>query len=115
MKDFGNIDYTTGSFPNAVAEDSSGPTVRDGTPTVADWVNDLWGALQATLESADVTPSGATENATNSDFLDSIRKVSGAPGEILFWGGRDSDFSAHANRLLLLAGQTVSIASYPEL
>jgi len=75
----------------------------------------MWGSFQAILDRADVTPSGTTESSTASDVMDSIMKIAGAPGEILFWGGRDADPVTHENRLLLLAGQVISIASYPEL
>ena len=115
MKDFALIDFTSGAFPDVTADQSSGSTVRDGTPLDADWVNDLWGAFQAILTKAFVTPSGSSEASTVSDVLDSIRKIAGAPGEIVYWGGRDSDAITHGNRLLLLAGQVISLATYPEL
>jgi len=115
MKDFALIDFTSGTFPDVTADQSSGPTVRDGAPLDADWVNDLWGSTQALLNAADVSPSGSAESSSASDVLDSVRKISGAPGEILFWGGRDADPVTHENRLILLAGQVISIASYPEL
>ncbi len=90
MKDFALIDFTSGTFPSVTADQSSGPTVRDGAPLDADWVSDLWGAFQALLNKAGVTPSGVTEAWAASDIMDSIRKIAGSPGEILFWGGRDA-------------------------
>ena len=115
MKDFANIDFTTGAFPTVTADQSSGPTVRDGAPLDADWLNDLWGSFQALLSKAGITPSGSNESTTASDILDAIRKISGAPGEITLWGGRSEDPIVHKNRLMVLGGQVIAIASYPDL
>ncbi len=115
MKDFANIDFTTGAFPSVTADQSSGPTVRDGCPLDADWVNDLFGAFQALVSKAGITPSGNNESSTSSDILDAIRKISGSPGEITFWGGRSEDPIVHENRLMVLGGQVIAINSYPEL
>ena len=115
MKDFSAIPFTTGTFPDVTADQSSGATVRDGAPLHADWVNDLWGAFQAMLDAADVTPSGSAESSSASDILAAIRKIAGAPGEILYWGGNSRAYAAHENRLLSLEGQVITIANYPEL
>jgi hypothetical protein len=113
MRDFGDYDNVDGSFPDAEATDSTDPSLRDGTAITADVLNDLWGALQAILEAADVTPSGSIETASTSDFLDSVRLVSGAPGEIVLTAFRPQSITGI--RLLELTGQVVLIADYPEL
>lgn len=112
MKDFSTFDNTSGSFPSVIATNSSGPTLRDGTPIDANTVNDIWGAFQAILNTASVTPSGTVESSTASDLLDSIRKVSGAPGEVVFHASPDETLDAN---VLPLKGQVITIASYPDL
>lgn len=112
MKDFSTFDNTSGSFPSVVATNSSGPTLRDGTPVDANTINDIWGAFQAVLNAASVTPSGSVETSSASDLLDSIRKVSGAPGELVFHASPDETLDAN---VLPLKGQVITIASYPEL
>ena len=113
MKDFSTLDNTSGAFPDVLATNSSGPTLRDGTPVNANLVNDIWGAFQAILNTAGTTPSGSVDSSSASDLLDSIRKVAGAPGELVFHGAPD-DSSLDAN-VLPLKGQVVTIASYPDL
>lgn len=112
MKDFSTISNTSGTFPNVVSQDSSGPTLRDGTPMTSVVVNDIWGAFQAILNTAGTTPSGAAEIATASDLLDSIRKVGGTPGELVFYATPTETIDAN---ILPLKGQVISIASYPAL
>ena len=113
MKDFSTIDNTSGSFPNVLATDSSGPTLRDGTPNNATVRNDIWGAFQAVLNAASITPSGALESASASDFLDAMRKISGAPGELVWYAG-ETDTLTGAN-VLPLKGQAISISAYGDL
>lgn len=112
MKDFSTLTNTSGSFPNVISYASSGPTLRDGTPVTPTIVNDIWGAFQAILDAAGVTPSGDVDVAGTSDLLDSIRKVSGAPGELVFHAAPDDTIDAN---ILPLKGQVITIASYPEL
>lgn len=112
MLDFSGIDNTTGSFPDVAATNASGPTLRDGTPITADFVNDIWGAFQAILSAAGTTPSDSVETASTSDLLDSIRRLCGVPGEIVFHASPSDSISAN---ILPLKGQVVSISAYPAL
>ena len=122
MKDFSTIDYTTGAFPNTVADDSSGPTVRDGMPLTAQWPNEMFGVFQAILAYAGRSPDGNAEDASampastiSSQVLSSLRLALSMPGEVLYFAGRDPDPATHGGRLLELAGQGVLIADYPDL
>jgi len=112
MKDFSTLDNTSGAFPDVLATNSSGPTLRDGTPVNANLVNDIWGAFQAILNTAGTTPSGSVDSSSASDLLDSIRKVSGAPGEVVLHASPSDVIDAN---ILPLKGQVITIASYPDL
>ncbi len=112
MLDFSDFLNTTGAFPNVEATDSSGPTLRDGTPINANLINDIWGAFQAILSAAGVTPSEGVESSSASDLLDSIRKLGGAPGEIVMHAAPSESLAAN---VLPLKGQLLTAASYPAL
>jgi hypothetical protein len=112
MLDFSGLNNTSGAFPNVEATDSSGPTLRDGTPITASLVNDIWGAFQAILNAAGTTPSATNETSTASDLLDSIRKIGGAPGEVVFHASPSDVIDAN---VLPLKGQVVTISAYPAL
>lgn len=112
MLDFSGFDNTSGTFPDVEATDSSGPTLRDGTPINAALINDIWGAFQAVLNAAGTTPSGNNEASSASDLLDSIRKLGGAPGEIVLHASPSDVIAAN---ILPLKGQVVTIASYQAL
>jgi hypothetical protein len=116
MKDYASIPNTTGAFPAVEAINSTTATTLDGTPLLADSVNEWWGFSQALLEFVGATPSGAVEASGASQLLDSLRRIAGHPGEIVFWAGND-DPSAFLDglRLLLLEGQGVLVADYPLL
>jgi hypothetical protein len=112
MLDFSGFDNTSGSFPNVEATDSSGPTLRDGTPINADLINDIWGGFQAILSAAGTTPSDDVETSTSSDLLDSIRRLCGVAGEIVFHASPSDAISAN---ILPLKGQVITISAYPAL
>jgi hypothetical protein len=112
MLDFSGFDNTSGSFPNVEATDSSGPTLRDGTPINANLINDIWGAFQAILNAAGTTPSDGVETSSASDLLDSIRKLGGAPGEVVLYASPSETIDAN---ILPLKGQMITISAYPAL
>ncbi len=66
------------------------------------------------LDAAGLTPDSVTEAVDTSQLLDAIRKISGSPGEGVIWW-KDDDPSVSGDRVLLLTGQTILIANYPEL
>lgn len=112
MLDFSTINNTTGTFPDVEATDASGPTLRDGTPITAALVNDIWGAFQAILNAAGTTPSASNETSSASDLLDSIRKLGGAPGEVVMYATPSDVIDAN---ILPLKAQVITISAYPAL
>lgn len=62
--------YPQGKARNAVTfQDGS------GTPLERDWVNDLWGFLQALLATASITPSGSPDQVGASQYLEAVEAV----------------------------------------
>ncbi|MCP4745026.1 MAG: hypothetical protein GY874_02640, partial [Desulfobacteraceae bacterium] len=61
--------YPHGSFKNSTA-----PSNVDGTPLEKKWANDVYGLLQHLLRLADITPSGAPDNALASDYFNALEK-----------------------------------------
>ncbi|MCK5603586.1 hypothetical protein KAR91_17000 [Candidatus Pacearchaeota archaeon] len=115
MIDYATIANVSGAFPNVVSLNSTGPGNLDGTPYIKSVIDDLWGANQALMDAAGLTPDAVTESTTASQRLEALRLVLGYPGECIFWMGDAADPSSLGIRLLPLNGQTILIASYPEL
>jgi len=115
MKYFEDTPNTTGIFPDTEAINSTGPSTGDGTPLIAPWLNDLWGAFQAMLDYAGLTPDGVTEAPGTSQILEAIQLGMGVgPGEgVQWWRNQDPAVSGH--RVLLLQGQGLLRANYPDL
>lgn len=68
----------------------------------------------ALLDAAGLTPDGVTEAPDTSQILEAIRLISGAPGNGVIWWAT-SDPATLGERVLLLTGQVILIASYPEM
>lgn len=109
------LTYTIGSSPDVLAINSTGAAIPDGTEFIAELINDLFmGPMQATLDYAGLTPNGVTEAAGASQFLEAIGKgFAIGPGVGGDWWAND-DPSVTGHRALLLQGQGVLRASYPE-
>ena len=75
----GQIDTSDVNYPYGKAQSDSNPTVltgqRDGTPLSKEWVNDVFGLQQALLTEAGITPSGTSDNANSSQYLDAIKAI----------------------------------------
>lgn len=128
MKDFSTYEgvITDGvGFPNTKAVNASSGTGTDGTAWTKQTINDIWGAMQAVLDKADVSPDSFIEEAGASQFLDSMQRVSGHPGEVVYWaGGAYSSGIAktilenpggEAVNLIELAGQNILVSQYQDL
>lgn len=63
-----DINWPLGKARNDVVEDDG-----LGTPLEAEWVNDIWGFLQALLAAGGVTPTGDPDSATLSQYLEALR------------------------------------------
>ena len=76
MKDFADIDNSSGAFPDVVAVDCSGPGETDGFALVADYFTDIMGAFQALLNEISETPSGSAESGSGtSQILNAIKML----------------------------------------
>lgn len=103
------------AFPNNEAVNATGPTATDGTEFVKNLIdNYMFGPQQALLDHAAIIPSGSVEAAGASQEIEAMQKSFGHPGESVNWYG-DSDPAVLGMRVLLLHGQGVLIATYPEL
>jgi hypothetical protein len=115
------IDYAasftnyTGIFPDIEAVNVSAPGADDGTEFVALMVNDIWGRAQALLDYAAMTPDGVMEAPDTAQILTAIgRGFAVGPGMgVTYW--KNGAPAANGDRVLLLQGQVIEIASYPLL
>ena len=62
--DANNLD---GTFKNRTSD-----ALKDGTPYEKGWSSDVWGFLAHILKKAVISPSGAEENQTNSQYYDAL-------------------------------------------
>jgi hypothetical protein len=62
-------------YPQGKARNAGSFQDGTGTPLEADWLNDVWGFLQAILSAAELTPSGTPDTATVSQYLDGLRAI----------------------------------------
>lgn len=115
MINYDTIPNTVGTFPNVVSVNATGPGTTDGTPYLKSVIDDLWGARQALLDSAGMSPDAVTESAGASQQLEAIQKIAGYPGEMVCWMGASADPSVLGIRLLHCAGQGILRSSYPDL
>lgn len=102
-------DYPYGSAQNIT-------TAGDGTgsPWEKQVLNDLLGMQQELLDLAGKVPSGSADVVGTSQYVDSIRAISGHPGVCvpLFLNAAPSTFDL---RILLLDGTTVLASNYVDL
>ena len=71
----GNANYPQGS-----ARDVSAPGANNGTPLVADLVNDIYGLLQRLLDEAGIVPNGLPDTVPDSDYFDALDTLFSAAG-----------------------------------
>jgi hypothetical protein len=113
---FGSFTYTNGlPYPDTLAVNASGPSATDGTEFVKLMIDDLWGARQALMDYAGLTPDGVTEAPGSAQTLEAIGKGFGVgPGMgVIYW--KDGDPAVNGDRVLLLNGQGILRANYAEL
>lgn len=123
MKDFAAIAGSSGSYPNVTAKQSSGAGATDGTALHSDWLTSIFGSFQDLLQRAGLTPSGMNEaytaetgtlplGTTATQIRTALHMtIGGRPGD--WWFGAYVPISGQ--RILLAQGQTILIASYPDL
>jgi hypothetical protein len=100
------------AFPDTLAVNVSAPGAGDGTEFVALMVNDIWGRAMALLNYAAMTPDGVTEADGTAQFLDALSHGYGiGPGiGVTYW--KNDTPAVHGDRVLLLQGQEILIATY---
>lgn len=112
LSSFTNTDGA--SFPDTKGINASGAGATDGTEFVKIFIDDLWGARQAIMDHAGLTPDTVTEAPDTSQFLEALLLIAGGAGEVVQYMKND-DPSVLGDRILLLNGQGVLRASFPEL
>lgn len=108
--------FVTGVFPDAEADNSTGAATQDGFEFIAEYINNsIIGPQQAIMDYAGLTPDGVTEAAGASQMIEAWGKAFGVgPGRGVTWWLDDGP-AVTGDRVLLLTGQGVLIASYVEL
>ena len=101
-------------FPGTLGVNASGPSATDGTEYVKAFIDDIWGARQALMDEAGLTPDGVTEAPGTSQFVEALRLIGSGPGIGAEWLlNEDPGITGH--RALFRYGQGVLIASYVAL
>ncbi len=109
-----NFNTDGANFPATAAINVSTPGAGDGTEFKALMVNDGWGARQALMDYAGLTPNAVSESYTNSQFLTAlIRSLS--PVGMVFMSQTQQDPATLGYRLLELDGQGILRANYADL
>jgi hypothetical protein len=60
-------------YPLGKARNRVSPGDGTGTPFESDWVNDVWGSLQAILDAGGITASGSPDAVGASDIVSALR------------------------------------------
>jgi hypothetical protein len=106
--------YTGGPFPNFSAKNATGAGATDGTEWLKALIDDyLLGWSQALLDHEGLSPDGVAEAAGASQILDAIQNIL-PPGMVVEWN-LNTDPASYGARYLLLNGQGILRANYPEL
>lgn len=98
-----------GNNPNGTFKNRTSDALKDGTPYEFGWTSDVWGFLSHILGLASVSPSGAEENETNSQYYDALdgllgrRKVEFETSkDLVFNFDNSTQATATASRMSLL-------------
>jgi len=68
-------------YPHGKARNAGSFQDGTGTPLEKDWLNDLWGFLQALLTNAKITPSGSPDEVGASQYLEAVQYAANAASE----------------------------------
>jgi len=109
-----NFNTNGNPFPTTQAINVSSPGAGDGTEFIALMVNDIWGSKQAIMYHAFLTPSGSSETYSSSQILQALKNGLSPVGTVLMTHAQ-SDPTSLGFRLLLMNGQGIFRANYPEL
>lgn len=116
MVDFKTVLVNTdgANFPDTLTINSTGAGVGDGTELVKILMDQFVGSHYALMDEAGLTPNSLTEAPGTSQIVESVRRIAGGIGTGGHWWNA-SDPSVTGDRCLLLNGQVVLIANYPDL
>jgi hypothetical protein len=70
---FGSL--VQGNWPAIKAKNASGPGAQDGTPYTKEFIDDIWGFMQAVMSKAQLTPNGNAEASNASQILQALEKI----------------------------------------
>ncbi len=103
------------AFPANKSVNATGPTAVDGTEFVKLMIdNYMFGRQQALLNFASIIPNGSVEEDGDSQELEALKNGFSAPGEAVDWYG-NVDPATLGHKILLLEGQGVLVADFPDL
>ena len=103
-----------GAFPNFTGKNATGAGATDGTEFIAAMIDNwMWGWQQALFDQEGITPNGVTEAAGASQIMDALNNMI-PQGTVIEWN-LNVDPATYGARYLLLNGQGVLRANYPEL
>jgi hypothetical protein len=102
-------------FPDTEAVNATGPGATDGTEFVKLMIDDHWGARQAIMNHAGLTPDGVTEADGTAQIIEALQKGFGAPPGVPTEWNLSADPGTTGHRCLLLQGQGILRANYPDL
>ena len=103
------------AFPDTLTVNASGPSATDGTELVKLFGDDLWGARQAVIDYAGLTPDGVTEAPGTSQLVEALQLgFGGSPGFVQEWN-LASDPATTGHRCLFLQGQGILRANFAAL
>ena len=104
------------NFPDTLSINATGGGATDGTEVVKLLIDDIWGARQAIMDHARLTPDSVTEAPGTAQIIDALQKgMLGQPaGSLVGWLQNDDPATLGA-RALLLTGQGILRANYQDL
>jgi len=106
----------TGSGPlGYTGKNATGAGATDGTEFIAAMIDNwMWGWTQELFTKTGITPDGVTEAVGASQIVEAIQLLIAPPGTICEWN-LNADPATFGARLLLLNGQGILRATYPDL
>lgn len=109
--------FTGSVFPFFEAKNASGAGSVDGTEYTANVINNwMFGWSQYLLAQASMTPDGIIESGSASQIFKAMRNsYAGMPAGTIIQYPMNAAPTSLGHRCVLLAGQSVLVASYPDL
>lgn len=111
-----NTSTSDAAYPHGKARNQNTPGDGTGTPLEADWINDLWGFLQALLAAGGIAPSNLPDKVGTSQYLDAIKALINklADQENTWFADQFFQFQIHANDISFQPGYGAVGISYED-